>query len=778
MILLGLLSLLAIAPLLAQAPTPVKTSSIERLTHLAKLWGTVRYLHPWLAYKEIDWDAALVQAIPKVRGASTAEQYAAAVQGMLDALGDPVTRVQAVPHGGPEAEDHTGPIAQWLEPGVLSLYLRPNSARTFDELTGKLAPARAEIPKAKAVIVDVRGMAGERFYPKYLLAAIEGLLVSRPATAPVQRYLVHSGYRTQLPGGSGSYSTGFMSLLPDSFTGGDGPAPQRVVFLVNADTAIPPLAAALQASGQGAIVAEGKISEEGLVQQRTVALGEGFEALVRTTEIEPAPGWPGVHADVEAAPSEGEAAALRLARDGWPAPRPSSPRPSSPVMPSPGEEGDQQGRSNPAPLPQPAWHPDKRYEEMTDPSLEYRLLAVFRIWNVFHYFYPYLHLIGDWDAVLPEFIARMEEVKDGREYALAIAEMATHTGDGHTSVTGNPTLDRFYGETSAPVAIRWIEGAWVVTTLADDQAPGLEVGDVVLTVDGEPVAVREGLLRRYLAASTEAGLRRKIADRLLSGPKGSTVSLTVRGRDDRVKKVDLKRQPWTPKLAGETVRLLPGNLGYVDLNRLTVEEIDGMFERLKETRGIVFDMRGYPQGTGWFIAPRLNVRGARYGALFSRRLVSAETPEREQTSVSFSQPIETTDSWIYKGKTVLLIDERTVSQSEHLGLFFEAAAGTKFVGTPTAGANGDITFFSVPGIASFRFGGHEVRHADGRQLQRIGLVPDVLVAPTLRGIRAGKDEVLERGIEVLTRELAAQGAAGSPAERAGGSGTGGGTSSY
>jgi C-terminal processing protease CtpA/Prc len=189
-------------------------------------------------------------------------------------------------------------------------------------------------------------------------------------------------------------------------------------------------------------------------------------------------------------------------------------------------------------------------------------------------------------------------------------------------------------------------------------------------------------------------------------------------------------------------------------------------------------MRGYPQGTGWFIAPRLNVRGARYGALFSRRLVSAEAPEREQTSVSFSQPIAATDSWIYKGKTVLLIDERTVSQSEHLGLFFEAAAGTKFVGTPTAGANGDITFFSVPGIASIRFGGHEVRHADGRQLQRIGLVPDVLVAPTLRGIREGKDEVLERGIEVLTRELSAQGAAGSPAERAGGSGTGGGTSSY
>jgi C-terminal processing protease CtpA/Prc len=750
-----LLGFLAAAPLMAQAPAPVKTSSVERLTHLAKLWGTVRYLHPWLAYKEIDWDAALIQAIPRVRAASTPEQYAAAVQSMLDALGDPVTRVQAVPHGEPEAPDHLGPIAQWLEPGILSLYLRPNSARTYDELMQKMKAVPAEIPKARAVIVDIRGLDGERFYPRFLLTELEGLLVSRPATAPVQRYLVHSGYRTQLPGGSGSYSTGFMSLLPDGFTATAGPAPQRVVFLANAETAIPPLAAALQASGQGAIVAAGKINEEGLVQQRTVALGEGFEALVRTTEIEPAPGWPGVHADLEAAPAEAEAeaAALRLARDGWAAP----------------------AVSDPTPLPQPAWRPDKGYGEMTDPALEYRLLAVFRIWNVFHFFSPYLELIGDWDAVLPEFIARMEEVKDGRDYALTIAEMAARTADGHTSLTGNPTLDRLSGEAPAPVAVRWIEGAWVVTALADGQAPGVEIGDVVLTVDGEPVAIREGLLRRYLAASTEAGLRRKIADRLLSGPKGSTVSLTVRGREDRVRTIALQRQTWTPKLAGETVRILPDNLGYVDLNRLTVDEIDGMFERLKGTRGIVFDMRGYPQGTGWRLASRLNVRGARYGALFRRNLVSAEAPERERTGVAFSQPIATTGSWIYKGKTVLLIDERTVSQSEHLGLFLEAAAGTKFVGTPTAGANGDITFFSVPGIASVRFSGHEVRHADGRQLQRIGLVPDILVAPTLRGIREGRDEVLERGIEVLTREL---GWAGSPAEPAGGSGTGGGTSSY
>jgi C-terminal processing protease CtpA/Prc len=782
-----LLGFLSLSPAVASP-----ASGVERLSHLARLWGTVRYLHPWLAYKEIDWDAALVQAIPGVRAAQTPEQYAAAVQTMLDALGDAVTRVQPVRTGDPgeglpPGDSHPS-LVQWVEPDVLALYCRSDAASTYEEMAGKLAAARPEIPKAKAMIVDVRGIHGWPFYPQYLLSEVESLLVARPATAPAQRYLLHSGYRSQLPGPAGSYSSGFLTLFPASFPAAAGPAPQRVVFLVSPETVIPPLVAALQAAGQGAIVAEGKMSEEGLVQRRTVALGEGFEALVRMTETVPVPGWPGVHADVEVAPgktADGDAAfaaAVRLARDGWPAPSPSS----SPT------------------LPPPSGRPDKPYTEMTDPSLEYRLLAVFRLWNVFHYFHPYIELAGDWDAVLPEFIARMEQVNSGREYALAVAEMAARTADGHTSLTGNPTLDALYGEAPLPFLVRWIEGAWVATAVSQDPAirsshgaaePGetgedaeagktfdyVEVGDVVVSLDGAPVAVREELLRRHLAASTETGMRRKIADRLLGGPQGSAVAVTVKGRDGRLKTVELRRGPWTPKPTGETIRLLPDNLGYVDLNRLTIQEIDGMFERLKGTRGIVFDMRGYPNGTGWDLAARLNVRNARFGALFRRPLVTGlggDDERAEQTSVSFAQPMPPSDGPKYTGRTVLLIDERTVSQSEHLGLFFEVANGTRFIGTPTAGANGDVTYFTLPGIASVRFSGHEVRHADGRQLQRIGLQPDLLVAPTLRGVREGRDEVLERGIEFLKRELGARGAAGSPADPRRASGKGGGTGAY
>src|SRR5436309_603528 len=85
-----LILLLAFLELPGVAATDIPT---ERLIALGKLWTEARYFHPYLAYRDIDWDAALVKAIPKVKAAKTGQEYASAIQSMLDELGDPVTRV-------------------------------------------------------------------------------------------------------------------------------------------------------------------------------------------------------------------------------------------------------------------------------------------------------------------------------------------------------------------------------------------------------------------------------------------------------------------------------------------------------------------------------------------------------------------------------------------------------------------------------------------------------------------------------------------------------------
>src|SRR5262249_39847044 len=110
---------LANAPLAQAEPLPDAT---ERVIALARVWAQAKFFHPYLAYKDIDWDAALVAAIPKAEAATTPAEYRAAVQGMLAILRDPVTRVVDAPTG-----NVTNPApAEWLttpSPGVLEVKL-------------------------------------------------------------------------------------------------------------------------------------------------------------------------------------------------------------------------------------------------------------------------------------------------------------------------------------------------------------------------------------------------------------------------------------------------------------------------------------------------------------------------------------------------------------------------------------------------------------------------------------------------------------------------------
>jgi C-terminal processing protease CtpA/Prc len=103
----------------------------------------------------------------------------------------------------------------------------------------------------------------------------------------------------------------------------------------------------------------------------------------------------------------------------------------------------------------------------------------------------------------------------------------------------------------------------------------------------------------------------------------------------------------------------------------------------------------------------------------------------------------------YTKPIIALISERLISQAEDFCIFLKNAKRCTFVGTPTTGADGTITFISLPGGGQVSFSGEEVRYPDGSPFQRIGVLPDVNVSPTVNGIRAGRDEVLEKGVEVL-----------------------------
>ncbi|HVT39951.1 MAG TPA: S41 family peptidase [Gemmatimonadaceae bacterium] len=727
---------------------PDSSARIERLVGLARTWGYVKYFHPALPGRpDIDWDAALIATIPTVRSARSSGEYSAAVQRMLAVLGDPLTRV--VPTAPATPADAKGADPQFgyrlTDGDVLVVTAGDYYALNEPSVQRKLQELAIVLPKARAVVFDLRSTRAVDGFGRLQLAGsfseIQRLLTTRSLSTPGERRRVYYGFESPTPFSSGQYRTGYFVQNGAPVLPAKNARDIPTVFLANEHSALLSATLPLQAAHSAVIVYEGDIGRHTIGAVETVPLGEGLEAQVRQSEPIFPDGTPGAfRPDVIVrahSPGAGDSAlgrALAMARSFAPPRTTRSPLPASV-----------------APLR------ERSYATMGFPSVEYRLLAAFRIWNAIQYFYPYKQLLDrDWSLVLGDLIPVFESASNAKDYALAVAAAAYTIQDSHAYISGGAFSAEVVPPGYPPIRVRLIAGLPVVTSLVDTVAArraGVEIGDIVEKVDGDSASARLARLVRIVPASTEWSRAEKVALSFMNGPVGSKVTLTLRGVDDRVKDVVLDRRYedfntlYHRERSGDVVRILPGNVGYVDLDRLTFDMVEPMFERLKDTRAIVFDMRGYPNGTIWAIAPRLTDT-ARVVALFGTPMIGHGSPA--PSIETFRQRVEPAPAGVlrYRKPTAMLMDERTVSQAEHTGLYLKAVNGTVFVGGRTAGADGEITTVSVPGGLTIGFTGQAVTWPDGRQLQRIGLTPDVPASPTLAGIRAGRDEVLEAALSL------------------------------
>ena len=103
----------------------------------------------------------------------------------------------------------------------------------------------------------------------------------------------------------------------------------------------------------------------------------------------------------------------------------------------------------------------------------------------------------------------------------------------------------------------------------------------------------------------------------------------------------------------------------------------------------------------------------------------------------------------FKGKVVVLVNELSQSQAEYTAMAFRAAPNSTVIGSTTAGADGNISRIVLPGGLSTMISGIGVFYPDGSPTQRVGIVPDFEVKPTIQGIKEGRDELLEKAIEII-----------------------------
>lgn len=727
-------------------PAKLDSIQVERIAKTCQLWGHIKYFHPYLSDNSIDWENAFTGNIELVMHANDRQEFGEAVQRMLDQLYDPATTVVA-DNGRPSAEDTVKyPVLEFIQDSILLFTIHDyQDLEDYNNVFSQLSALTQKMPLSKGIIFDIRSpqdLRDLKGYIAYYFSNIEGNLSNEEVPLPGLSARFHDGFEPETGGTSGGYSSGNYIKGQKKVIPSTAAVDLPIIFIANEFAEIPMIAVGLQEIGRAKIISTHPLNDASVVETVQFSLDDSLTVSFRLSEF---PRGSVLKADYLIPANTDDSEIIRMAVQlihGQEIAGASVPESKTNTVSEVSVEG-------------------KNTTGTFYPDLGHRLLAAAKIWTVIHYFFAYQDLMeNDWDEVLREYIPRFVEAADSVEYNLAVAEMYKNIEDGHGFIRSK-VLNDYFGEAAPPIKIRFIEGqATIVGILPDSicDASGLDVGDVLLEIDSEKVKDRFDRYANYTSTSNRSWLKNIIARRILNGSDGTNALVKIKKEGGVIKSVSLPRkisfnqhiqQLGNDRNEQPIIRLINQDIGYTDLDRLTVDMVDKMFVDFKDTKAIIFDLRGYPNGTAWSIAPYLTSEEEVYAANFRRYSPMSMNTGASKQMTFFDQSIPPRKFPPYQGKTVMLIDERTISQAEHTGLFLEAANGTVFIGSQTAGANGDVTNFTIPGNIVLRFSGHDVRHADGRQLQKIGLVPAIEVKPTIGGIRAGKDEVLEKALEYV-----------------------------
>lgn len=338
-----------------------------------------------------------------------------------------------------------------------------------------------------------------------------------------------------------------------------------------------------------------------------------------------------------------------------------------------------------------------------------------------------------WDIVHQQYVD--QPVNDEKMMQGAISGMMESLGDKHTSYM-NP--DEYRQQTTSLQGDYEGIGAWVDTTAdyvtiinpmpgSPAEKAGLKTGDKIIAVDKEDVTGIDGnlVLRRVL------------------GPAGTSVTLTIQ-REGETKPMVVTIVRAKIVVPSVETKMLDGNIAYLHLVTYGDKSSDEVRKALKDLlaknpKGLVFDLRN---NGGGYLETAIQI----VSEFIDKGTVMYEQygDGTRRTFTALSGGVAT------KIPLVVLVNEGTASASEITAGAIQDYGRGKLVGAKTYGKGSVQNWIEL----NNQEGAVRVTIArwltpKERQINEVGLQPDVEVKITEEDVKAGKDPQLDKAVELL-----------------------------
>lgn len=434
-----------------------------------------------------------------------------------------------------------------------------------------------------------------------------------------------------------------------------------------------------------------------------------------------------------------------------------------------------------------------------------KIAGLSKFWSEASYNFAYFDKTRiNWDSAYHAFIPQVLATKTTYDYYRTLERFCALLKDGHTNI--NAPWSLFTYSTYVPFRFVLIDKKPYVARVLKGLSDSVPIGSELLTVNNQPIqSYLTTEVIPYISASTEHETWNTALMNVWSAttdtstvypmtfrtPAGNVMSFNARlfsqrERDGSQWLLGDGSSPAKSQLSRLT--MLPGDIAHVELNSFgrekIVDEFKAMLPQLYAAKGIVLDVRqngGGSTGIGAEILKYFTDEKKLVGSVWRTRehraafkawgdyYATQKLDSTEAKSDFYQRALKTAkgDFW-YKGDTmtfdnsvqeprlrapvVVLAGNSTGSAAEDFLIIIRQLKSTRIpiVGEPSTGSTGQPMSFSLPGGGSARICTKRDTYADGTDFVGVGVIPDVLVAPTVQSLISGKDVVLEKAVAVLS----------------------------
>ena len=397
-------------------------------------------------------------------------------------------------------------------------------------------------------------------------------------------------------------------------------------------------------------------------------------------------------------------------------------------------------------------------------STEEKLTGLGKCWAEAKYNFANFDLVPalNWDSLYAAFIPKVMAARTTVDYYRVLQNFYLYLRDGHTAIM-MPASYRKEISGRLPLQVRWIENK-VLVVENNSQRDGektIKAGAELTAINGEDVQayIRKNVAPYLHFSTPQDSTERIYRYDLFQAKPGEQWTLSFKTPDAKPVQQAFTFETFPQRLPLLHFAVLPGNIGYLQLNSFgdekIVQQFDSVFSVLSKTSSLIIDVRnngGGNGGNGFEILGYLTDKPFYTGKTMLRqyRPVGRSWDGVEKGSIE-------EDAWrpyknkLYNKPVVVLTSGATYSAAEDFTATFKNMKRGIVIGEPSGGSTGQPVFFTLPGGGVGYVCSKRDFLSDGTEFVGVGIQPNIVVHPTAKSIVAGKDDILDAAIQHLQK---------------------------